>query len=166
MSIGAHYRLHKLQRWDMNGDEGNAWTAVVKPTVWQVVATFWRKENGGKLPVFHILLHEWVRIFGDSLFALRAMSALLGTLAIVLLFVAVRETCRSLGDGAVAELGEVGGALAALMYALNLTIVVSDRTAREFPLLIVAELLQIIFLCALSATAPGRTTWESRSSPR
>jgi hypothetical protein len=145
VSLGSHYRFHNLQRWDMNGDEGSAWAAVVQPTVHQVMATFWRVESGGKLPLFDIVLHEWVRIFGDSLFAMRAMSAVLGTIAIVLLFVAVREVCHSLGGEALAEVGEVGGAFAALIYALNLTIVVSVRTAREFALLTVAELAQIIF---------------------
>jgi hypothetical protein len=154
--LGAYYRFHNLQRWDMNGDEGSAWAAVVQPSVHQVVATFWHVESGGKLPLFDILLHEWVRIFGDSLFAMRAMSAALGTIAIVLLFGAVREVCRSLGGEALAEVGEIGGAFAALIYALNLTIVVSDRTAREFALLTVVELAQIIFF----VRAQRHGTWE------
>jgi len=153
--LGSHFRFHNLQRWDMNGDEGSAWAAVVKPTVSQVVATFWVKENGGKLPLFDIVLHGWVRVFGDSLFAMRAMSAMLGTIAIMLLFVTVREVCRSLGGEAFTEIGEIGGAFAALFYALNLTIVVSDRTAREFPLLTVAELAQIIFF----VRAQRRRAW-------
>ena len=153
--LGAHYRFHRLARWDMNGDEGIAWVAAAKSGLHQVVATFWQFENGGKLPLFDILLHGWVRIFGDSLFALRAMSALLGTVAIVLVFVAVREICSALGGAAAIEAGEVGGAFAALIYALNLTIVVSDRTAREFPLLTVAELAQIIFF----VRAQRQATW-------
>ena len=155
--LGGFYRFHRLARWDMNGDEGSAWAAVVKPTVRQVARTFWRSENGGKLPLFDLVLHGWVRIFGDSLFAMRAMSAALGTLAIVLLFVAVREACCALGGEAAAEAGETGGAFAALFYALNLTMVVSDRTAREFPLLTVAELAQIIFF----VRAQGRGTWRA-----
>jgi hypothetical protein len=154
--LGAHYRFHRLARWDMNGDEGIAWVAAAKSGLYQVVATFWQFENGGKLPLFDILLHGWVRIFGDSLFALRAMSALLGTVAIVLVFVSVREICNALGGAAAIEAGEVGGAFAALIYALNLTIVVSDRTARgEFPLLTVAELAQIIFF----VRAQRQATW-------
>jgi len=129
----------------MNGDEAVAWAAAIEPALRRVTATFWLFENGGKLPLYHIALHEWVGLFGDSLFAMRAMSAALGTLAIVLLLLAVREAGRSLGGAALAEAGELGGAFAALIYALNLTIVASDRTAREFPLLTVAELAQIIF---------------------
>lgn len=157
--LGAFYRFHRLARWDMICDEGIAWAAAARPTLDRVVVGFWRFENGGKLPLFDIVLHGWVRIFGDSLFAMRAMSAALGTLAIVLLFIAVREICRSLGGSAAAEAGEVGGAFAALIYALNLTIVVSDRTAREFPLLTVAELAQIIFFVRAQRGATWRGAW-------
>lgn len=155
--LGAFYRFHRLARWDMNGDEAIAWAAAARPTLHRVVAGFWRFENGGKLPLFDIVLHGWIRIFGDSLFAMRAMSATLGTLAIVLLFFAVREVCRSLGGASAVEAGEAGGAFAALLYALNLTIVGSDRTAREFPLLTVVELAQIIFF----VRAQGRATWRA-----
>jgi hypothetical protein len=158
--LGAFYRFHRLARWDMITDEGIAWVAATKPTLHDVVAAFWRFENGGKLPLFDIALHGWVRVFGDSLFAMRAMSAALGTLAIVLLFAAVREICRSLGgSAAAAEAGEPGGAFAALIYALNVTIVMSDRTAREFPLLTVAELAQIIFFVRAQRRASWRDGW-------
>jgi hypothetical protein len=153
--LGAFYRFHRLARWDMNGDEAIAWVAAAKPGLHQVVAAFWQFENGGKLPFFDLVLHGWVWIFGDSLFAMRAMSAALGTVAIVLIFFAVREICRALGGEAGAEVGEAGGAFAALIYALNLTIVVSDRIAREFPLLTVVELAQIIFF----VRAQRRATW-------
>ncbi len=155
--VGAFYRFHRLARWDMNGDEAIAWAAATKPALHQVAAAFWRFENGGKLPLFDIVLHGWVRLFGDSLFAMRAMSAAFGTVAIVLIFFAVREICRALGGEAGVEVGEMSGAFAALFYALNLTIVVSDRIAREFPLLTVVELAQIIFL----VRAQRRATWAS-----
>jgi hypothetical protein len=155
--LGAFYRFHRLARWDMNGDEAIAWAAAIKPTLRRVSATFWRIENGGKFPLFDFALHGWVRMFGDSLFAMRALSAAMGTLAIVLMFVAVREICRALGGEAYAAAGEVAGAFAALFYALNLTIVASDRTAREFPLLTVVELAQIIFL----VRAQRRASWTN-----
>jgi hypothetical protein len=143
--LGAHYRFHKLERWDMNGAEGSAWTAVVAPNVCEVVGRFWQVEYGGKHPVYDLVLHEWVQVFGASLFAMRAMSAALGTISIVLLFFAVREICRALGGETCTDMGEMAGAFAALIYAVNITLIISDRTAREFSLLIVAELLQIIF---------------------
>jgi uncharacterized membrane protein len=129
----------------MNADEAVAWAAAIKPSLHKTEKAFWQVEYGGKLPVYDMALHSWVRLFGGSVFAMRAMSAALGTLAIILLFVAVREVGRSLDGTMGAEAGEVGGGFAALICALNFKIVVFDRTAREFPLLIVAELLQIVF---------------------
>jgi hypothetical protein len=143
--LGARYRFHRLDRWDISGAEGSVWTAVVEPNVCEVVGRFWQVEFGGKHPVYDLVLHEWVRVFGASLFAMRAMSAALGTIAILLLFFAVREVFRALGGETCTDVGEMAGAFAALIYAVNVTFIISDRTAREFPLLIVAELLQIIF---------------------
>jgi Dolichyl-phosphate-mannose-protein mannosyltransferase len=143
--LGAHYRFHKLERWDMDADEAITWAVVVEPNVCEVVGKFWQIEYGGKLPVYDFVLRQWMRIFGAGLFAMRAMSAALGTVVMVLLFFAVREICGSLGDEPVAALGEMAGAFGALIYAVNVTLVIADRRAREFPLLVAAELLQIIF---------------------
>ena len=143
--LGARYRFHKLQRWDMNDPEGSTWAAVIAPNVCEVVKTFWQVEFGGKHPAYDLVLYEWVRAFGASLSAMRAMSALLGTIAIVLLFFAVREIYLALQGEAGAEDGEMAGAFAALVFALNITLLISDRTAREFSLLVAVELLQIIF---------------------
>jgi uncharacterized membrane protein len=112
----------------------------------EVIAAERRAENGGKLPLFQLVLHQWIRFFGDTAASMRRLTALNGTIVIVLVFVAVREVCRSLGDESAATAGELAGAFAALIYASNFLMVRSDRTAREFPLLLTAELLQIFFL--------------------
>jgi len=142
--LGAHYRFHRLARWDMSSDEGASRAAASLSTLGEVVAEEQRLDPG-KLALYDVTLHEWIRAFGDSLFALRAMSAVLGTIAMVLLFVAVREVCRSLGDESSAAIGELAGAFSALIYATNVVVVVSDRTARMYPMLVAAELLQITF---------------------
>lgn len=129
--LGAHYRFHRLGGSDLDGDEAVAWTAARSPDVRRVILTTMQVEKGGKLPVYHILLHTWIDIFGDSLSSMRAPSASLGTIAIVLLFVAVREICHSLSDNPARLLGETGGAFAALIYALNITLLQSDR--ESFP---------------------------------
>jgi uncharacterized membrane protein len=145
--IGAHLRFHRLARFDMSGDEGASWAAASAPSVQQVVAAEQRLDPG-KLALYDLLLHGWIGIFGDSVFAMRAMSATLGTIAIVLVFVAVREVCCSLQeDRSTASTGELAGAFAALLYAFNLQMVVSDRTMRMYPLVMAAELLQITFFC-------------------
>jgi hypothetical protein len=142
--IGAYLRFHRLARVDMNGDEGASWAAASAPSV-QQVAKIERQVDPGKLALYDVMLHEWIGVFGDSLSAMRAMSAALGTIAIVLVFAAVREICRSLGGEAAAALGELVGAFAALLYATSLQMVLSDRVVRMYPLVLCAELLQITF---------------------
>ncbi|MGA7763109.1 MAG: hypothetical protein WCA59_15300 [Candidatus Binataceae bacterium] len=145
--VGAHLRFHRLARFDMSGDEGASWAAASAPSAEQV-AKLERRLDPGKLALYDMMLHRWIGIFGDSLFAMRAMSAALGTIAIVLVFVAVREICHSLADdvdGPISPVGELAGAFAALLYATSLEMVLSDRTVRMYPLVMCAELLQITF---------------------
>ena len=144
--VGAHLRFHRLARFDMSGDEGASWAAASAPSV-QQTADMERRLDPGKLALYDVMLHEWIAAFGDSLFVMRAMSAALGTIAIVLVFVAVREICSSLviDEPAAAGVGELAGAFAALLYAANLEMVLSDRTVRMYPLVMCAELLQITF---------------------
>jgi len=146
--IGARLRLHHLARFEMNGDESASWAAASAPSVRQV-GQIERQVDPGKLALYDVLLHEWIAVFGDSLVAMRAMSGALGTLAIILTFVAVREVCRTLADEpdgpGIAVVGELAGAFAALLYATNLEMVLSDRTVRMYPLVMCAELLQITF---------------------
>ena len=89
------------------------------------------------------MLHEWIKLVEDSLFAMRAISAGLGTIAIVLVFVAVREVYRSLAQDPDSGIGELAGTFAALLYATNVEMVLSDRIVRMYPLMMCAELLQI-----------------------
>jgi hypothetical protein len=142
--VGGHLRFHRLARFDMSGDEGASWAAASAPSA-QQVALIERRLDPGKLALYDVLLHEWIGLFSDSLFAMRAMSAALGTIAIVLVFVVVREVCRSLADESAASISELAGAFAALLYATNLQMVQSDRVVRMYPLVMCAELLQITF---------------------
>jgi len=146
--IGAHLRFDHLTRFEMNGDEAASWAAAAAPSA-QQVGQIERQLDPGKLALYDVMLHEWIAVFGDSLYAMRAMSAALGTIAVILVFVAVREVCRSLADEpdgpAAATLAELTGAFAALLYATDLEMVLSDRTVRMYPLVMCAELLQITF---------------------
>jgi hypothetical protein len=142
--IGAHLRFHRLARFDMSGDEGATWAAASAPSLNQV-AKIEQQLDPGKFALYDLMLHEWMGVFGDSLFAMRAMSAAFGTLAIVLVFMVVREVWCSLVGESAAAVGELAGAFAALLYATSLQMVLSDRTARMYPLTIFLELLQIIF---------------------
>jgi hypothetical protein len=152
--IGGHLRFHRLARVDMNGDEGASWAAASEPTL-QKVAEIEQQLDPGKFALYDVLLHEWIGIFGESLFAMRAMSAALGAIALVLVFIVVREVWRSMvGETAVA-VGELTGAFAALLYATNLEMVLSDRTMRMYPLTLCAELLQITFFVRAQRRSGG-----------
>jgi hypothetical protein len=142
--VGGHLRFHRLARFDMSGDEGASWAAASAPSA-QQVALIERRLDPGKLALYDVMLHEWIGFFSDSLFAMRAMSAALGTIAIVLVFVVVREVCRSLAGDSTAAIAEMAGAFAALLYATNLQMVLSDRVVRMYPVVMCAELLQITF---------------------
>lgn len=142
--IGAHLRFHRLVRADMSCDEGATWAAASAPSIKQV-ANKEHQFDPGKLALYDVMLHGWMGLFGGKLFAIRSMSAALGTLAIVLLFFAVREAWCSLVDESAAAVAELTGAFAALLYATNVEMVLSDRTARMYPLMMCAELLQITF---------------------
>jgi mannosyltransferase len=143
--LGATLRFQHLGLTDLSADEGASWAAASAPGVSAVVATE-HQLDPGKLPLYDVMLHGWVRLFGDSVPAMRAMSAALGTIAIVLVFAAVREVCRSLGGQSGAAIGDLAGAFAALAYAVNFMMVASDRTARMYPVAMNAELAQIFFL--------------------
>ena len=142
--LGAQLRFHHLTRAEMNGDEGASWAAASAPNI-QQVAGIEARLDPGKLALYDVLLHEWIEFFGDSLFTMRSMSGILGTIAIVLVLVCVREVCRSLGGESTAAIGDLAGSFAALLYATNLQMVLSDRTVRMYPLTMCAELSQITF---------------------
>ena len=143
--LGAGLRFQKLGLTDLNADEGASWAAASLPGVSEVVAME-HQLDPGKLPLYDLLLHGWIRVFGDGVSAMRAMSAVLGTIAIVLVFAAVREVCRSLGGQVGAAVGDLAGGFAALIYAVNFMMVTSDRTVRMYPVAMSAELAQIFFL--------------------
>lgn len=143
--LGASLRFHRLGLPDLNADEAASWAAASASSASEVAAVE-HQLDPGKLPLYDLVLHGWIGVFGDGVIAMRGMSAVLGMIAIVLVFATMREVCRSLGGEAGAAIGELAGGFAALIYALNVTMVTSDRTVRMYPLAMSAELLQIFFL--------------------
>jgi mannosyltransferase len=145
LALGGSLRVQRLGLPDLNADEAASWAAASAPSGGEVMAME-HQLDPGKLPLYDLVLHEWIRVFGDGVIAMRGMSALLGMIAIALVFATVREVCRSLGGQAGIAVGELAGGFAALIYAVNVTMVKSDRTVRMYPLAMCAELLQICFL--------------------
>ncbi len=156
--LGAGLRFYRLGTADLSADEAASWAGAAVPDL-RTVVDRQRSLDPGKLALYDLVLHGWIGLGGDSVGSLRALSAVLGTFAIVLVFAATRELALGLGGAAEIRRAELGAALAALIAAVNLTLVGQARTVRMYPLTLVLELLQVIcFLRAVSdrAQGPGR----------
>jgi hypothetical protein len=155
LMLGAGLRFYRLGAADLSADEAASWAGAVAPDLRAVIERE-RSLDPGKLALYDAALHGWIALGGDGVESMRAFSAVLGTIAIVLVFAATRELMLDLGGVAEIPRAELGAALAALVAALNLTLVDQARTVRMYPLTLVLELFQVIcFLRAASTRARG-----------
>ena len=130
---------------EMSSDEGADWAAAVAPTLSEV-QRLGIAYNPGKLALYDVILHGWIRVFGDDVGAMRALSATLGLLDVLLLFLAVREMLgtRSTEPGTNQSIDlEAIALLGALLMALSVTMVKYSREIRMYPLLLTLILLQV-----------------------
>jgi hypothetical protein len=145
--LGAWLRFAHLGAAEIEGDEAVSWQAASAPTVAEVVRLH-ENTNRGKLPIYSIILHLWIKLFGQSEAALRALSAALGTLAIALVWFAVYETLRAPPlrpdkesfDGIDAP---AAASLCALIAATSLVMIRYSREARMYPLMLALVLAQV-----------------------
>jgi len=143
---GAFLRFSNLgQESEMSSDEGADWAAASAPTLAEVEG-LGVALNPGKLAIYDVALHFWIQVFGDSVTSMRALSAALGVLDVLLLFVVVREIFGGwsavpnprlpTNPNAVALLG-------ALIMALNVTMVKYSRELRMYSLVLALILIQV-----------------------
>ena len=153
--LGAGLRFYKLGTAELTADEAASWAGASASDLRAVVKRQ-RVLDPGKLALYDAVLHGWIRLNGDGAEAMRTLSAVLGTIAIVLVFAATRELMLDLGMAGGTGSAELGPALAALIAAVNLTLIDQARTVRMYPLTLVLELAQVVcFLRAASARARG-----------
>lgn len=143
-ALGAVLRFHALNSKELSADEAASWAGAAAPTISDVVALEGALDPG-KLAIYDLMLHAWIELFGDSVCSLRMSSALLGMLDLVLVFIAVRELLVQFGDQRNREIASLGAAISALVLASNPAMVVSAQVLRMYPLVLAAELAQIIF---------------------
>ncbi len=141
--LGGGLRFYHLDATELDQSEAVLWLAARAPTIAGVIRTGLRYEPG-TLGVYEIVLHAWINRFGDGIVAMRALSAILGTLAILLLFAAVREIFHLLDQGPHPP-PELLAAFAALIFACNLQMVASTRVARMYSLVLALVFAQIFF---------------------
>ena len=90
LATGAYLRFNDLGALQMSADEGATWAAADAPSIHEVIE-IQQTHNAGKLPLHDLVLHEWIAIFGDGLFAMRSLSALFGLATVLLVVPLTRE---------------------------------------------------------------------------
>src|SRR5208283_5647003 len=100
-----------------------------------------------------LILHWWISIFGSSMAAMRAMSAALGVVSILLVYLVVCELFAPASEKESALTSDdvkIIAGLGALVFAVNLVTIKYSREARMYPLMLAAILAQVaMFIRAL-----------------
>jgi 4-amino-4-deoxy-L-arabinose transferase-like glycosyltransferase len=144
--VGGYLRFTGLGGREMSADEGASWGAASKPTI-RAVLHAQSSLNPGKAGLHDLALHLWMRGLGDSLAAMRALSATIGTLAILLVFGAARELLAASidsagGESPGADQCDETAAIAALVFAVNLVTIKYSREVRMYPFVVAAVVAQ------------------------
>ncbi len=144
--LGGALRFFQLGACELTPDEAASWAAAAAPNPAEVIARQAR-FNPGKLAEYELLLHGWIRVAGSSVLAMRTPSALLGIVAIVLVYWTTREVLAlSQPGGRTADSTDYTAALTALIAAVSLIMIRYTREARMYPVLITALLAQTALL--------------------
>ncbi len=162
--LGTILRFFRLGARELSIDESLAWAESAAPSVGGVLRVQ-HELDSGKFPVHELALHGWMRFFGESEAAMRALPALIGSLSIVLMFFLAVEVLLAGGGGpefSPAELRSAASpveeraryeswiymvaALCALIFAVALPSVEIARQARMYSMMQAWILAQAIFL--------------------
>jgi hypothetical protein len=147
--VGSLLRFFRLGSRELSIDESLSWFAAAAPSVSDLL----RIQHGvdsGKLAIHELALRGWMRMFGESEAALRAMSALIGSLSIGLVFVLAIEILTPVSAEETAESphGRIYliAAVSALLFAVGLPAVEIARQARMYSMMQAWILAQVIFI--------------------
>ena len=144
--IGACLRFYRLGAYELTVDEAASWYAAAAPTVAYVVRVGF-VTNPGKLVLHDLALHFWILAFGDSVISMRTLSAIVGVICILLIFVVACELLEyDRGSSGLPryESNRIA-ALSALVFALSLPAIHYSREARMYPLILALSLAQVWF---------------------
>jgi mannosyltransferase len=99
LAVGLSLRLYRLDAQSLWLDEGSTWAETTGRTGkgWAtLLAELWSPDAA--YPLYHVLLRASIGVLGDSEWALRLPSALVGTLALLFVYLAACEL--AMGQGA------------------------------------------------------------------
>jgi hypothetical protein len=147
--LGAILRFFRLGARELSIDESLSWAESSGHNL-RAVLRVQHELDSGKFPIYEIAQHGWMRIFGESEAAMRALPALIGSLSIVLVFILGVEVMLAVASG---RSDKSDGdriysvaAVCALIFAVGLPSVEIARQARMYAMMEAWILAQVIFL--------------------
>src|ERR1700722_14573161 len=147
--LGAILRFFRLGAHELSIDESLAGGESSGDNV-KAVLRVQRQLDSGKFPIYELAQHGWMRIFGESEAAMRALPALIGSLSIVLAYILGVEVMLAATSGRSEESdGDriyTAAAVCALIFAVGLPSVEIARQARMYSMMLAWILVQVIFL--------------------
>ncbi len=109
--LALSLRLYRIEAQSLWNDEGTS-VALATRDLLTIVRS---AANDIHPPLYYILLHIWVRLFGNGELAVRSLSALLGTLLVLITFLLGRSLATEHGSrGTGMQLGLLAGLFAAV----------------------------------------------------
>ncbi len=164
ITVGTILRFFRLGAHELSIDESLSWAESSGHNI-KAVLRMQHQLDSGKFPIYEIAQHGWMRLFGDSETAMRALPALIGSLSIVLVLILAVEVLLAASGGstdsesAPRELASpvkeglesknriyMMAACCALLFAVGLPSVEIARQARMYSMLEAWILAQVIFL--------------------
>ncbi len=143
LAVATFLRLHEIDRHGLWIDEANS-VLIAERDLAGVIEGL---RNDANPPVYYLVLHYWVEVFGDSERAVRGLSVVCGVILVGLLYLA----------GA-AWRGPPAGLFAAAVYALHPLQIYNAQTARMYTLLPLIALLSL-WMLSRAAARGGRMRW-------
>jgi len=147
--LGAILRFFRLGAHELSIDESLSWAESSGHNV-KAVLRVQHQLDSGKFPIYELAQHGWMRIFGESEAAMRALPALIGCLSIVLVYILGVEVMLAARSGRPDESDEgrihTLAAVCALIFAVGLPSVEIAREARMYSMMEAWILAQVIFL--------------------
>jgi mannosyltransferase len=139
--LSAAARVHGIGRDSLWFDEA-ATVHIVRQPLGRMLELI---ESDERTPPLHyLLLHFWIKLFGDSEISLRLPSAIAGVAAVYVLYRLVR-----------ALLGMGAGLVAAFIFAINRYQIAYSQEARAYELMVLAGLISTcLFVRIMRRRAP------------
>src|SRR6202046_888312 len=106
--VGTILRFFRLGAHELSIDESLSWAESSEHNV-RAVLRVQHQLDSGKFPIYEIVQHGWMRLFGESETAMRALPALIGSLSIVLVYLLAQVMFVALGAATDSSAGGAGG---------------------------------------------------------